>query len=96
MGCFSRENNNAKAFCLSFYFIFSLLRSGCFYISLPFLLSLVVFCEFKAAAFHPDSSRPRYGTVTPPHPAVSSVLHNKRPPSGDYTVQDVVDSKQGG
>lgn len=38
----------------------------------------------------------RHGAATPPHPtfAVGSLLHNKSPPFRDYTVQDVVDSKQ--
>lgn len=92
------QNNNAKAFILGFCIFFSLLLSDWF-ISASLVLPSPLspgFCVSWTQLYFILTALLRHGTVIPPHPAVSSVLHNKRPPFRDYTVQDVVDSKQQG
>lgn len=93
------QSNNAEAFILGFCILFPLRLFDCFPVS-HFAASISsssrLLCELKPVVFHPDSPAVAWGTVTPPHPAVNSVLHNKRPPFRDYTVQDAVDSKQQG
>lgn len=52
------------------------------------LLFLSAFCASSRRQYFTLTALLRYGTVIPPHPAVSSLLHNKRAPFRDYTVQD--------
>lgn len=46
------------------------------------------FCASSRRPYFTLTALLRYGTVKPPRPAVSSLLHNKRAPFRDYTVQE--------